>query len=120
MKYLKLGEKASIFFDATTRLLIRGKEVVAVRTLQRSKKLSLAMAQGHVCLASEAEYEAFKIGESASPVTQEMGKDELYSLSDEAFKQHVRDSGFTTADQKKILKSEDRVKTYREVEQTYE
>lgn len=121
MKYLKLGEKASIFFDPTTRLLIRGKEVIALKAIPKSKKLSIALNQGHVVNATEEEYEAFLAGNEAEAKTTEEGYiDPLSELSDADFKKAVKESGFTATDQKFILKAEDKVKAYRDIEKTYE
>jgi hypothetical protein len=126
MKYLKLGEKATIFFDPTTRILIRGTEIIAAKAFQKSKKLALALTQGHIAWATEEEYNAFKetgsVGKDiAKPQNKLTGDhDELEDLTPEEFKKMVKDSGFSAADQKAIMKSDDKVKTYREIETTYE
>jgi hypothetical protein len=127
MKYLKLGPKATIFFDPTTQILIRGTEVIAAKAFKTSKKLALALNQGHISWATEEEYnaskeEGVKGKEIAKPVNRltDDGKDELYDLSPEDFKKMVKDSGFSAADQKAIMKAEDKVVAYREIELTYE
>ena len=56
MVYYKLGENASIFYDPTTRFLIRGKEVIAVKELPKSKKVNKAKLNGHIVPATRNEY----------------------------------------------------------------
>lgn len=125
MKYLKLGPKATVFYDPLSRILIRGTEIVAMKAVQKSKKLSQALNQGHVAWATELEYNQF-LGEG--PVAKEMekpenrleAKDELYDLPNEDFLVMVKESGFTAKEQKAIIKDEDPIKKYREIEATYE
>lgn len=121
MKYLKLGEKASIFFDPTTRLLIRGKEVIALKAIQKSKKLSTALNQGHVVNATEEDFNNWIDGVETEVKALEEGHiDPLSELSEADFKKTVKESGFTATDQKFILKAENKVKAYRDIEKTYE
>lgn len=59
MIYLKLGPNASVFFDPSSQLLIRGGEVIAVEKLPKTKKYGLASRSGHVAHATKEEYDAF-------------------------------------------------------------
>lgn len=127
MKYLKLGPKATIFHDPFTRILIRGTEVLAFKAVPKSKKLAVALAQGHVSWASEEEFKAFSeeggVAKDAGPVVNRLtedGRDSLYDLSSEDFKEMVLNSGYSKADQKAILKAEDKVSKYREIAATYD
>ncbi len=127
MKYLKLGPKATIFHDPFTRILIRGTEVLAFKAIPKSKKLAVALAQGHVSWATEAEFDSFKeeggAAKDTGPIVNRLtadGKDILYDLSPEDFKEMVLNSGYSKADQKAILKAEDKVIKYREIAATYD
>ena len=62
-KIVKLGEKASFFFDPTTRIQISVGEVVELtKASQYSKKIKKALNGGHLVQTSEEELEAFKNG----------------------------------------------------------
>jgi hypothetical protein len=56
MIYLKLGEKASSFYDSTSKLLIRGLEVVALPSMPKSKKVTVARNGGHIVIATKTDY----------------------------------------------------------------
>lgn len=131
MKYLKLGEKATMFYDPASRVLIRGTEVVAVKAVQKTKKLAQALSQGHISWATEEDYNEFlgtkgKAKEFEKPenrleTKEELTeKDPLYDMEEEEFEAMVKDSGFETKDQKAILKAKDKVKKFREIEAHYE
>lgn len=57
--YLKLGEKAQSFSDPMTKIIIRGKEVVKLSVIPKSKRINLAKAGGHLVVATEEEYNAY-------------------------------------------------------------
>jgi len=57
--YYRLGEKASVFYDPSLGILIRGAEVVALDKNPKSKKFNLAKNGGHVIVASKDEYDEY-------------------------------------------------------------
>jgi len=60
-KYLKLGSKASTFFDPYSRLNISGNEVVELNPKQiKSDFVKKSLAGGHLSVATEAEFLKFK------------------------------------------------------------
>lgn len=125
MKYLKLGPKATMFYDPATRILIRGNEVIAAKAFQKSKKLSVALSSGHLAWATEEEFDKFKeeggkAKEIEKPENRLIEVDPLTEMDPADFKKMVKDSGFSATDQKKILKAEDPIKEYRIIAETYE
>jgi len=59
-KYLKLGEKASVFHDPSTGVLIRNHEVVEVTSNKmKSKKIQTALRNGHISPATVSEFEIY-------------------------------------------------------------
>lgn len=46
--YLKLGETASVFYDSTSKLLIAGKDEVIEYKGQLTKKIRVALSNGHI------------------------------------------------------------------------
>lgn len=117
MEYLKLGETASIFFDPTTKLLIRANEVVALSSLPKSKKIGLAKRSGHITSATKEEYEKFlatlpaekaeKFKVTVSKTTKKKGKSEeddyeynpdLLKLTPDQFRERVEEEGFLDED----------------------
>ena len=125
-KYFKLGEKASMFFDPTSQLLVRGNEVVMVERVMKTKKLSLALNQGHVIPATEDEFKAFQSGvplkkhEIAPEVKAES---DMINLSDAEFKKAVKEFGFQPKDKTAIMACETReeqVAMYEELAKKYE
>ena len=125
MKYLKLGEKASMFFDPGTQVMIRNNEVVAFERIPQSKKLSLAIAQGHVLRATEEDYNLFKEGKAPEKVI-EIPKpvvDERLDMSAEEWAAYVEKSGFLKKDKSKILAANTRavaIEIYDQINKTYE
>lgn len=67
MKYLKLGDKASSFYDMATGLQISGKEIVKVSEtyIVQGRKTKNALAGGHLVYATEEEYN----GDTKVPAT---------------------------------------------------
>lgn len=140
MKYLKLGEKATMFFDPASRIQIRGTEVVALKAVQKTKKVAQALSGGHLAWATEEEYQKFLeikgkgkdfkkpenrledkspgMGDDSSKVGNT--SDPLELMDDEEFEKHVKESGFDERDQKAILKAKNRVKKFHEIESHYE
>ena len=59
MKYLKLGDNATSFYDMGTGLKISGKDVVAVNEayINQGKRTRRALQGGHLIYATQEEYE---------------------------------------------------------------
>lgn len=59
MKYLKLGDNATSFYDMGTGLKISGKDVVAVNEayINQGKRTRRALQGGHLIYATKEEYE---------------------------------------------------------------
>lgn len=59
MKYLKLGDNATSFYDMGTGLKISGKDVVAVNDayINQGKRTRRALQGGHLIYATQEEYE---------------------------------------------------------------
>jgi hypothetical protein len=59
MKYLKLGDNATSFYDMGTGLKISGKDVVAVNDayINQGKRTRRALQGGHLIYATKEEYE---------------------------------------------------------------
>jgi hypothetical protein len=58
--FLKLGEKASSFYDPTSGVNIRGHEVVKVNAKQmKSKKVIIALRNGHINKTDENAYKIY-------------------------------------------------------------
>lgn len=59
MKYLKLGDNATSFYDMGTGLKISGKDVVAVNDayINQGKRTRRALQGGHLGYATQEEYE---------------------------------------------------------------
>ena len=125
-KYLKLGEKAGMFFDPTSQVLIRGSEVVKVERLMKTKKLVVALNQGHVINATEEEYTNFLNGGPVKPPvveTPEITEAGLSEMTDAEFKAKVKKFGFVKKDKDAIFAIEDReeaIKLFKELSLKYE
>jgi len=130
-KYLKLGEKATIFFDPSSQICISNNEVIELEMIPKNKKITTALSQGHLVRSDKTEYDAYKTGSpviaaSAAVKTsqeQEDINDVLIDLTDEGFIEKVRGAGFTKKHQKMILEQssrEDQIKMYRKLEKSYE
>lgn len=128
-KYLKLGEKATLFFDSESQLLICGNEVVELEMVPKNRKITTALAQGHIVRASKEDYDIFKSGktsQSSAVKTQDdidSVSDKLIHLSDEDFVDNVQSQGFTKKDQKIILSQtsrETQISMYRKLEKNYD
>lgn len=80
--YYKLGEKASMFFDPSTGVILRPGEVLEFDKPPKSKKFSIARNGGHVIAATKEEFEACEAGKNAdgalggAKVLQEVEEDE--------------------------------------------
>jgi hypothetical protein len=128
-KYYKLGEKATLFFDPTTQVLIRGKEIIEVTRLPKSKKLAVAINQGHVVVATEEEYQRF-LNHGLIPVDPPLQPElppepplDLLTLGDKEFKKEVKKFGFVKKDLDAILAAETReeaVELYNKLVQNYD
>ena len=57
--YFKLGEKASVFYDPSLRILIAEGEVLEFDKLPKSKKFNMARSGGHIVSSSEEEYNEY-------------------------------------------------------------
>jgi len=133
-KYLKLGEKASMFFDPFTQIKVISNQVLAIDRMPKSKKISVALGAGHLVLATESEYNAYlkKVGKTVEdappmeiviPKKADPIKDELLGMTREEFVAHVKGQGFQKKDTKAVLDIEDpeeAVKEFRRIEKTYE
>ena len=130
-RYLKLGPKATMFFDPSTQILIRNNEVIELEMIPKNKKITTALSQGHIVRAEAEEFLAYqkggvKVTASAAvktPTDEEDIKDTLVDLSDEEFVDKVQGAGFTKKDQKKILEQSSReaqITLYRKLEKNYE
>lgn len=125
-KYFKLGEKASMFFDPTSQLLIRGAEVVMVERVMKTKKLSLALNQGHVIPATEDEFNAFESGvplKKHESTPEAKSDSDMVKMSDAEFKKAVKEFGFQKKDKDTIMALETReeqVTMYEELAKKYE
>jgi hypothetical protein len=129
MKYLKLGEKASSFFDPNTQVLIRGNEVVAFERIPQSKKLTVALAQGHVVRATVEDYETYTKGGAGTKEVKIEKKptapvvDERLDMNEEEFDAYVEKSGFLNKDKNKVLNAKTReqaITLYDEINKKYE
>lgn len=130
-KYLKLGPKATMFFDPTSQLHIRNNEVIALDMIPKNKKVSLALSAGHIVRAEQEEYEAYQNGgpavsASAAVKTKEEEDevdDVLIALSDQEFIDKVQGVGFTKKHQKQILEApsrEEQIALFRKLEKNYD
>lgn len=71
-KIVKLGEKASFFYDPTTNLQVSKGEVLTLTKKQEySKKIRKALQGGHLVLTNEAELKAYQNGEDISATNDE-------------------------------------------------
>jgi hypothetical protein len=129
MKYLKLGPKASSFFDPNTQVLIRGNEVVAFERLPQSKKLTVALAQGHVNRATQEEYELYTSGKAPAKdvkvekVVAPPDEDPRLEMSADDFEAYIEKSGFLKKDQKLIKSARTRAEAialYDQIDKKYE
>lgn len=80
--YYKLGEKASMFFDPSTGVILRPGEVLEFDKPPKSKKFSIARNGGHVVAATQEEFKACEDGKNpdgalgGAKVLQEVEEDE--------------------------------------------
>lgn len=127
-KYLKLGPKATSFFDPTTQVLIRNNEVIKLERLPQSKKLTTALSQGHVVRASEEDYELFTSGKAPektaeAPKKEEPKVDTRLEMPEEEWGEYVEKSGFLKKDKTKIYNAKSRadaIALYDEINKKYE
>jgi len=60
MRYLKLGEKASVFHDPTSNTTVKNKEIIEVDAEQlQSKRLIKAIKSGHLDYCEEKDYKKY-------------------------------------------------------------
>jgi hypothetical protein len=140
MEYFKLGEKASIFYDPSTQVLIRQGEVQAFKSLPKSKKVGLARRNGHITSASEEEYNNYlatldnpedaPIVVPSKPKTKDKDKDlyeynpELLTLTPDQFRKKLaEESGFLDEDLDQFEKLKDikkMIKLFDEINKEYQ
>lgn len=135
MVYLKLGPGATIFYDPSTQVLIRGGEIIAVDRLPKSKKFGLAHRSGHVMSAPSSEYEAYckankiepkvvstKKRENKEPVDDYPYNPELLAMSAEELMAMIKNEGFLEEDMAKFNGLTDPkkiIKLYDEINKEY-
>lgn len=76
--YLKLGSKATTFYDMATGLQISNKEVVEVNEqyINKGRRTKRAIQGGHVTYATKEEYEKYK-GKTSSPKEETASPDDF-------------------------------------------
>lgn len=82
MKYLKLGDNATSFYDMGTGLKISGKDVVAVNEayINQGKRTRRALQGGHLIYATKEEYEEANGVKAESENTVESLSKKFYTL----------------------------------------
>lgn len=82
MKYLKLGDNATSFYDMGTGLKISGKGVVAVNEayINQGKRTRRALQGGHLIYATQEEYEEANGVKAESENTVESLSKKFYNL----------------------------------------
>lgn len=82
MKYLKLGDNATSFYDMGTGLKISGKDVVAVNEayINQGKRTRRALQGGHLIYATQEEYEEANGVKAESENTVESLSKKFYNL----------------------------------------
>lgn len=82
MKYLKLGDNATSFYDMGTGLKISGKDVVAVNEayINQGKRTRRALQGGHLIYATKEEYEEANGVKAESENTVESLSKKFYNL----------------------------------------
>jgi len=72
--YLKLGEKSPAFADINSGVILSGKKVIKVTNFQKNaSKVAKAILGGHLTIADEDEYEAWKEFEAESKTIPQAG-----------------------------------------------
>lgn len=81
MKYLKLGDNATSFYDMWTGLKISGKDVVAVNEayINQGKRTRRALQGGHLIYATKEEYEEANGVKAESETVESLSK-KFYNL----------------------------------------
>lgn len=82
MKYLKLGDNATSFYDMGTGLKISGKDVVAVNEayINQGKRTRRALQGGHLIYATKEEYEEANVKAESENNTVESLSKKFYTL----------------------------------------
>ena len=76
-KYVKLGQKSTIFHDPTTNIKILPNQVVSLSGKSKmSKKILNALRGGHLENATEEEYEKYQVSLEGQPVYDDEGSDD--------------------------------------------
>lgn len=88
--YLKLGPKATTFYDMATGLQVSNKEIIEVnpKYISRGRRTSRAIQGGHLVYSTKEEYEAYRgISSSEDKANTEATNkaDRLYDLSQKFF-----------------------------------
>ena len=108
--YVKLGKKATIFSDPSIGVLVRNNEVLKIEENLRnkSKKLDVALRQGHLEITTETDYNLFsKENNGAVSNSGKATKVNYEAFNREEILKYMSDAGYVEEDLVKAGKIKD-------------